>query len=148
MRIAFFRHSGDGTWCVATLGKHHEVTWTIEKDKYADALRGIVPPPKKDITSVDDYDLVVFDDATHGELADSMRETTPTIGSSALAERLENDRLYGLQVMEGCGIEVPPYEAFNDVKEAKRWLSQIDRRCVFKPCGYVEDKATTYVAKS
>jgi phosphoribosylamine-glycine ligase len=77
-----------------------------------------------------------------------MRESTPTLGSSEFAERLENDRLFGIEFMEQCGIPVPPYECFDDVGKAVKWLKKGDRRCVFKPSGSVDDKSLTYCAKS
>jgi len=81
-------------------------------------------------------------------MADEMRKQTPVIGSSAFAERLELDRLAGIEFMEKCGIKVPPYESFDDVGKAIKWLRKRNTRCVFKPNGAVEDKATTYVSKS
>jgi phosphoribosylamine-glycine ligase len=149
MRIHYCCHDGVGAWYVAVLrNAGHEVTWTIDQDKYSDVLKGIIPPPRNESGDLTEYDLIIFEFSTHGELADELRLTTPVIGSSAFAERLEFDRLFGLQVMEECGIEIPPYEAFNDVKDAKKWLSNLNRRCVFKPCGQKAEKAATYVAKS
>jgi phosphoribosylamine-glycine ligase len=90
----------------------------------------------------------VFDDASHGKIADAMREETPVIGSSAFAERLEEDRLFGIEFMERCGINVPEYEAFDDVGKATKWLKKTGKRCVFKPSGSVDDKSITYCSKS
>lgn len=148
MRLLFCSKTADGAWMAAVLAQSHDVTWTLKDEKYADTLKGIIPPPKLEIPDPSDYDCVVFDDSANGDLADAMREETPVIGSSAFAEKLENNRLFGIQFMEQCGINVPAYEAFDNVGQATRWLQKTNKRCVFKPCGYVEDKALTYVAKS
>ena len=146
MRILYFSYEGDGIWLVPVLKRAgHEVVWSIKEDKYADALKGIVPPPV-DNPDPSDADLVVFDNCADGKLADAMRKETPVIGCSAFAQKLEEDRLFGLEFMERFGIKVPPWEAFDDVRKAEKWVRKRSARCVFKPSGHVEDKATTYVS--
>lgn len=150
MRILLCSKSGDGAWLVAVLGKHgHHVDWTLdESDKYPDTLEGIVPKWLPDIPNADDYDLVIFDECTYGDVADEMRLVTPVIGCSKFAERLEDDRLFGIQFMEQCGIAVPPYESFDSTDKAIKWLEGNPKRYVLKPSGQVKDKALTYVSES
>jgi len=150
VRIVFYSKSGDGCWIAAVLAKSHDVIWTLKDEEYSDTLKGIVTPPTQTLSEsdIDESDLVVFDDSTHGELADAIRERTPVIGSSVLADKLEHDRLFGIEAMEKCGIPVPPYESFDDIGPAIEWLKKKNVRAVFKPFGDRVDCATTYVSQS
>jgi phosphoribosylamine--glycine ligase len=148
MRILFFSNTGDGAWVAAVLAKSHDVDWTLKDDKYTDTLKGILKPPSDSTNHPSEYDLAVFDDSTNGDIADAVREHVPTIGSNQVADDLEHDRLAGIEAMEECGIEVPPYESFSDIAPAIDWLKKNKVRAVFKPFGDRVDCATTYVAKS
>jgi phosphoribosylamine---glycine ligase len=150
MRIIFYSKDGDGVWIAAVLAKSHDVIWTLKDEKYSDTLKGIVDPPTQELSEsdIEAADLVVFDDASHGDLADAIREHTPTIGSSKLADDLEHDRIFGIEAMKSNGIAVPNYEVFTDVSPAVDWLNKHKVRSVFKPCGDVMDKSTTYVSSS
>ena len=110
MRILFYSKTGDGSWLVAVLAKSgHSVDWTLKDDKYADTLAGIIPPPSETTDHPEKYDMAIFDDSDHGDIADGVREHTPTIGSSKFADTIEHDRLAGIELMEECGINVPDY---------------------------------------
>jgi phosphoribosylamine--glycine ligase len=150
MKLILYSKTGDGCWIGAVLAKHHDVIWTLKDEKYVDTLKGIVAPPTQSLSEadIDEADLVVFDDSDHGELADAIREHTPVIGSSVLADKLEHDRLFGIEAMEKCGIAVPGYEVFSDIAPAIDWLKKNKVRAVFKPFGSATDAATTYVSKS
>ena len=144
-----FLSQGDGPWLALKLIRDgHSVDWIIDEDRYRDLLAGLLPPPIDSITHPADYDLIVFDVAAVGHIADSLREHTPVIGSSSFAEKLEKDRAFGIEFMEKCGIPVPPWQQFTDISDALRWLRENGKRTVFKPLGDQEDKATTYVSKS
>lgn len=149
MKILFCSPNGDGPWmALRLLHDGHDVQWIAKHPRDKDSLRGLIPPPLDSIGNPSDYDLVVYDFCDDGETADRIRELTPVIGSSAFADRLEHDRTFGIEFMQQCGIPVPPYETFNDIGEATKWLNDSKKRCVFKPSGDVQDKATTYVSKS
>jgi phosphoribosylamine-glycine ligase len=148
VRILLLSHEGDGVWLVPVLERAgHEVAWAIKDTKYADVLKGIASPPLDEIPDHSDADLIVFDECSDGKVADRMRRDTPVIGSSEFAENLEEDRIFGLEFMEKAGIKVPPWEGFDDVGKATKWIKKHNQRCVFKPSGHVVDKAATYVSK-
>jgi phosphoribosylamine--glycine ligase len=126
----------------------HDVSWIAKHQRDKDSLRGLLPPPLETIGNPSDYDLVVYDFCADGKGADEIRSLTPVIGSSEFSDQLEHDRTFGIKFMEECGIPVPPYETFTDVGDAIAWLNETKKRCVFKPSGDVQDKATTYVSKS
>lgn len=114
MKILLISPKADGAWYVWLLAHEgHDVDWHIADDKYVGTFDGIVKPPLKRIPDPSRYDLVVFDSDGMGDDADYARQYTPTVGSSVLADRLEEDRLFGLEVMEKAGIRVPAYEVFD-----------------------------------
>ena len=149
MKILLISPKADGAWYVWLLAHEgHDVDWHIADDKYVGTFDGIVKPPLKRIPDPSRYDLVVFDSDGMGDDADYARQYTPTVGSSVLADRLEEDRLFGLEVMEKAGIRVPAYEVFDSPEKGIAWLEKTHKRTVFKPIGEVEDKSTTYVSKN
>lgn len=85
------------------------------------------------------------------KLAEEAMRVAPTLGNSEIATELEDNRVFGIEVMERYGIEVPPYEVFesNEIEEAKKFISQNKRkRYVFKPNteGEEQETASTYVS--
>lgn len=150
MRILVVSPEGDGAWFVWLL-QHggHNVDWIILKEKYAETLAGIIPPPLAKPPSPEAYDLIVFDSSGLGTEADLARQFTPTIGSSELADKLEHDRIFGLEVMAMSGIKVSAYEPFDDKAAAIKFVQKSGKRYVLKP---LDDeglpKDTTYVSKN
>src|SRR5579885_1294038 len=130
----------------------HACDWTfVDHDKGQErVLRGIVPPPLEKEPDYKQYDLVIFDSTGHGDLADDLGKHVPVIGDSGLASRLEDDRLFGIRIMEQCGVEVPPYAVFASPDEAKPFIKETGKRYVFKPFtppnGEEQDCDTTYVS--
>lgn len=117
--------------------------------KYEKILQGIAPVPLMKEPDFSKYDLVIFDLTGKPKVAERAMKVTNVIGDSALADELEEDRLFGIQVMEECGIEVPPYEVFQDIDAAKQFIRKTKKRYVFKPNGgQDQETASTYVSTS
>lgn len=149
MKILVVSPKGDGTWYAWLLRNNgHDVDCYIVDPRFQNAFTGLIPQPLTRIPQPGDYDLVVFDASSQGEDADYAASITPTIGSSSLADRLEDDRIFGLEVMEQAGIKVPEWKAFDSPESGIAWLEKTRKRTVFKPIGDVDDKATTYCSKS
>lgn len=129
------------------LEEGHSVDYTLLEDGYNDVLKGIVPKPLTKQPSFDKYDLVMFDMTGQSEIADLVREQVPVIGDGSFQEAIEEDRLLGIETMKQCGINVPPYESFDDLGEAKRYIKKNNKRYVFKPFGDQGCDAT-YVSKN
>lgn len=147
MRICLASHFGEGLYLAWLMGHEgHEVSCAVSEEHYAKALGGLVNVTGSEISS--DVDLVVFDVTGNGKVADKLREEVPTIGDSLLADTLEEDRLFGLDFMTRCGLQVAPYEAFDNPADGIRHIKKRNKRLVFKPIGEQDDKSTTYVAKS
>jgi phosphoribosylamine---glycine ligase len=164
MKIAMSSYSGMGAWwCLRLAAEGHDVDYYLSKPEYEDVLKGLIKTPIK--TEIDQrrhllgygypsykkYDLSLFDLTGRAKQADSSRMDCPTLGDGSLEHMLEDDREFGIKSMEGCGINVPPYERFNTPSEAKSFLKRNDRAYVYKPFtigGTTQDTATTYVSKS
>lgn len=155
MRIALVSADGSGAWFLLRLmreGNSCDYYLTTE-DKTARGMAGLVPEPIHNAPkSWKQYDLVVFDGNSDGELADKIRKQTNVLGCSELSCRLEDDRLFGLEAMQQMGIEVPTYEPFDNPKDARKYISENPDRYVYKPFqdpGELEiDSSVTYVAHS
>lgn len=112
-------------------------------------LAGLVPEPFIGNVDYSKYDLSIFDLTGKPREAERSLSLTPTLGDSKLASRLEDDRLYGIEVMEQSGIDVPPYEVFDTIDAARRFVSKTKKRYVFKPYGGQDQSSmTTYVSHS
>jgi phosphoribosylamine---glycine ligase len=66
----------------------------------------------------------------------------PTVASA----KLEIDRSAGQQAMEAAGIELIPFETFDNLKAAREFAAKHDETYVFKPTGDEADKSLTYVS--
>jgi phosphoribosylamine-glycine ligase len=152
-KILIVSHDGCGHWFSLRFkeeGHSVDIYWTGKtNDDGQYALGGMCPELLKKEPDFSKYDLVIFDTTDRPVLADKARELAPTIGDSSFATEIENNRLMGIEAMEECDINVPEYETFDDIGEAKKFIRKNNKRYVFKPFGDSDtDTATTYVGKS
>jgi len=163
MRIALSSYTGVGAWFIIRLmAEGHKVDYYLSKSEYEEVLSGLIPAPR--IASIDHrrtlqgfgypsyagYDLSIFDLTGKGRQADSSKSECATFGDGSFECLLEDDREAGLEAMEKCDINVPPYQRFDKPSQAKTFVRAQDKRYVFKPftpSGSTQDTATTYVAK-
>jgi phosphoribosylamine-glycine ligase len=156
MKIALSSYSGYGAHLILRLLKEgHRVDYYLSKPEFANVLGGIIPPPllrKKGSRGYPDYgkyDLSIFDLTGRERQSEYSATLCPTIGDGAFNNAAENDRMFGIKVMEECGIQVPPYQSFTETSTAKAFIRKSNKRYVYKPDGGQEqDCATTYVASS
>jgi len=157
VRILLASSHGIGAWFLLRLMREgHQCDWFLLTSPPRQAerriLRGLIPAPlDAPPTDFSQYDLVIFDSTGHGEFAEEVRKQTPVIGDGELAARLEDDRLFGIQVMEQCGIEVPKYQTFESPDDARKWIEDNPKRYVYKPFtpeGQEQDCDVTYVSES
>ena len=148
MRICLASLFGEGNWLAWKMAHEgHDVSVMVSKERYAQALGGLVKiVPESTPASL--FDLVVFDTSGNGKAADEARLEVPTIGGSTLADTLEEDRVWSLDFMQKCGLQVAPWEYFTDPSDAIRFIKKTKKRYVFKPTGEQDDKSTTYVSRS
>src|SRR5271165_4602337 len=118
-------YSGYGLWFTLRLrDEGHQVDYYLMKKKFENVLRGIAPIPIFNEPDFGKYDLVLFDLTGKPAVAERAMRKTLVIGDSNLASVLEDERLYGIEVMEQAGIEVPFYEVFNSTDEAKTFIRE------------------------
>src|SRR5271170_534495 len=150
MKICTASLFGEGSyfsWLFRHEGQDSSIT--VKESKYSKALEGLVNSMPGDAEyAAEDYDLIVFDTTGMGETAEEVKQKVPTIGDSVLADRLEEDRLFGLDLMTKAGVKVSMWEAFDDASDAIRFIRKTKKRFVFKPIGEIEDKSLTYVSDS
>jgi phosphoribosylamine--glycine ligase len=145
-----------GAWFVLRLLEEgHGVDIFLTEPEYGDILSGIIPKPyirakgSKGYPSYGKYDLSLFDLTGRERQAEFSATLVPTIGDGSFNCAVEDDRMFGLEAMEECGIQVPPFERFTDVGGAKKHISKTNKRFVYKPDGGQKNETdTTYVASS
>jgi len=162
MKIALSSYTGVGAWWVLRLmAEGHKVDYFLSKPEYADVLGGLIPPPKMlsldhrrhqagyGFPSYKGYDLSLFDVTGKPKQAEHSKAQCPTLGDGSFEEMLEDDRKFGLEAMESCGINVPPYKEFQTASEGRAYIKKEGGRYVYKPYETADatDKALTYVAK-
>jgi len=159
MKIALNSYSGYGSWfALRLLAEGHEVSYHLSNNKYENILKGLV---KSKILSLDNrrtkagfpdynkFDLSIFDLTGRKQQADCSHLCCPTIGDGSIHCQLEDDRVFGIKLMEEAGINVPHYEEFTELGPAKSLIKKTGKRYVYKPNGgQDQDAATTYVSKS
>lgn len=132
----------------------HEISWYLPEPEGRQpfALRGLIPPPLEKEPDYSQADLVVFDSTGNAEYVEEIRKVTPVIGNGALNTKLEDDRMFGLNVMEACGIEVPFHAQFTSPEQAKSFIQAKPKRYVYKPStppsADDQDLDTTYVSEN
>lgn len=156
LRIALSTYTMYGAWFTLRLMEEgHDVDVFLTEPEYGNILGGIIPSPyikakgSKGYPKYGKYDLSLFDLTGREKQAEYSKTLTPTIGDGTVNCSVEDDRMVGLEAMERCGIQVPPYERFTDTGAAKKHISKSNKRFVYKPDGGQEnDTDTTYVASS
>jgi phosphoribosylamine---glycine ligase len=153
-KILICTYEGMGKWFSLRLleDKHSVDIYFCGKaeDPSMLACQDIVPDMLETKPDFNDYDLVLFDSTGKEAIAEEAASQTLVIGNGAFNKQAEDDRLYGLQIMEESGINVPFYEVFDDLDDAKRFVRKTKKTYVFKPFteGEDQDTASTYVSKS
>lgn len=161
MKIAMSSYSAYGAWFVLKLlSEGHSVDYFLSKPEYADILSGLIPTPFLPSTELHgnsharfpdygNYDLSLFDLTGRSDQADFSAQHCPTIGDGSFNCQVEDDRMFGLEIMEQCGIQVPSYERFTSTDSAKVYIGKSKKRYVYKPDGGQDnDTDTTYVSSS
>lgn len=150
MKIILNSYTGIGAWFILRLKEEgHQVDYYQMNKECLNVLNGLVPKPLTQKPDFSKYDLSLFDLTGKEKLAEESSKVVHTLGDSEVATQLEEDRMFGIQVMEQSGITVPSYEVFNDIEDAAAFVRKEKKRYVFKPDGGQDQKAnTTYVSSS
>jgi phosphoribosylamine---glycine ligase len=156
LKIALSSYTGYGAhFILRLLEEGHRVDYYLTEPDYENILGGIIPAPyirprgAKGYPNYGKYDLSLFDLTGRERQAEYSATLCPTLGDGAFNCAVEDDRMFGLEAMAECGIQVPPYERFTDTAAAKVYIRKSNKRFVYKPDGGQDnDTDTTYVSSS
>jgi len=81
------------------------------------------------------------------DILELRRQGLPVFGPDKKSARLEVDRMYGQNVIKESGNKVIPSVEFSNYDQAIAYVKANPNRYCCKPCGEVEDKSLTYLAK-
>ena len=143
--INFFLYSkcGEGAGILKRLqDEGNTCSMYIEEKDYSNVYSGI-------LTSTDypeSNDIIIFDSSGNGAKADAWkRQGFKVFGASSFADKLENDREFGLQFMLNHGILIPDTFKFTNFKEGLNHVKGNKKtRFVFKPSGKNIPSKLTY----
>lgn len=140
MRFLMISNVGEGAHLLHQIQQEgNDVELYIKQPDYRTVWDGLIP--KVDKIEPAEGTVIIFDFSGMGDIADELREAGfATVAGSKFADKLEQDRMFGLNMMEKCGIKVPFTMDFDDfsVKQVQDFLEEYggdDKRFVFKPSG-------------
>jgi phosphoribosylamine--glycine ligase len=130
----------------------HDVRVHIAEEGSRDVLAGLVEQaPDLDEAlawvAADADHLILVEDSGWGERQDEWRARgLRVLGSSALGDRLEQDRAFGQQVLRDAGLHTLPTHTFSDFTDAIAFVRTDPRRYVLKFHGSDLPSNANYVA--
>lgn len=129
----------DCAWRILREG--HEVRYCTENKAEADIGDGFIPKVAEWESHVDWADVIVFDDVLgQGEKAVGLRARgKAVIGGTPYTDRLEDDRSFGQDELKKVGVNILPYQEFNDFDKAISYVKDNPRRYVIKPSGEAQN---------
>ena len=143
MKFLMVSNCGEGAHVLKMIqNEGNDVELYIKEPGYRDVWDGLLPKAQKVSPSKDT--VVIFDFSGMGPLADKLKKAGyPVVGASKFADRLEQDRQFGFDIMEQSGIKVPLTAEFTKFSEVESFLEENchdeehdkERRFVFKPSG-------------
>jgi len=143
----------DLAWQVRKEG--HDVRYHVEAESDRDIGDGFVPKTDDWRDDVEWADLVIFDDIWvgseigTGELAQQLRaEGHAVVGGTPATDRLEEDRGYAMEVLEGEGVNTIEHREFRSFEAGIQHVRDNPAAYVVKPLGEVQNvKRLLYVGR-
>lgn len=148
MKFFMYSQSGEGAQILHKIKLEGNDVGLYIKDKhYKTVFDGIVPKVNPH-SFVDAETVIIFDMSGNGSIADQYKSSGHKVyGASEFADKLENDREYGYQIMEKAGIKIPEYKKFHDFRDGEKYVRKANKRLVFKPSGSMPCKLTYCAGK-
>lgn len=126
----------------------HEVkVWCKDKESH-DIGSGIIRLVPNYRDHVRWADVVVVDSTGYGKEADAWRKAGILVScGTAETDKIEDDRAYGMRVLEKHGLTVPPWVGpFKTLDQIITFVKKMPQRWVLKPSGQM-DRDLTYVSR-
>lgn len=141
MRFVIISKSGSALPMALRLAREgHEVNIYIDdvviRQRAYEGIRSINKIDRKELHNLADQKeyIKIFDQTGLGDWADKlMARHHGVIGSGSIADKIENDRDFGMKTMASVAIKTPPTKKFTDFKTAITFVEQNPTRYVFKP---------------
>ena len=152
MKFTMYSADGDGAHLLYRMREEgNDVELYIKHPEYRRGWDGLLPKVDKFNPGKDD--VIIFDFSGFGTIADGLRKSGHlVVGGSELADKLEQERMFGLDFMEASGIKIPltvDFDKFN-TKLVANFLEEYGgdgKRFVFKPNGKNLPSSLTYCSK-
>ena len=147
MRFRLISRHCDGIGLLYRLWKEgHDVSFWVQEKKAKPTYKGILPQVKSYSSDLKKSDIVFFDMVGLGAIADQLKKSgTAVYGGGRINDKLELDRLYGIQTAEAAKIKVPEYKVFSSGRIAIDFIKKNIESWVFKPLNN-KSPMLTYVA--
>ncbi len=125
----------DIAWQVSKEG--HAVKYYIHAEKERDIGDGFVEKTGDWEREVAWADVIVFDDTLgQGEKAEALRAKGKlVVGGTGYTDRLEDDRSFGQEELRAAGVNILPYQQFDNFDDAIAFVEENPDRYVIKPSG-------------
>jgi len=139
-------------WCLDCLAAGHTVKLITVGPKAKPIGEGLVDKfdnwqQAKSYAKFADLIFVADNVDFMDEVMELRKQGLPVFGPDKRSARLEVDRMYGQNAIKGCGNAVIPSTEFSNYDQAIAFVKANPNRYCCKPCGEVEDKSLTYLAK-
>jgi phosphoribosylamine-glycine ligase len=152
-KFLFLSHGGDADALALRVQQednqvllYHFKAFARERQLYA----GLIPQPQNVQAGLRwNPDVVIFDQVGEGTVADRIRSDGFAVwGGSAVMDKMENDRAFGLKLMKQAGIRIPETHVFKTAAEAMPFIDEHrTERWVLKPLARAAT-ASTYPSKN
>jgi phosphoribosylamine--glycine ligase len=146
MNFLMISKCGEGAQLLYKIAEEgNSVRLYIEQEEDRSCWSGILPQITSPVPNHDE--VVIFDQSGMGRLASNIAKTNPVFGGSIWADHLEDDRMFGIEMMKKAGIQVPDTHNFKDHQweDAHELIFQSDTKWVFKPSGHGLPSRLSYV---
>ena len=112
----------------------HDVDFWVQEKRAKSTYKGILPQVQTYSTGLKKSDIVFFDMVGLGFLADRLKKSGFAVyGGGRLNDKLELNRLFGIQTAEEARIKVPEYKVFESGEKAIGFVKGSKKTWCFKP---------------
>jgi phosphoribosylamine---glycine ligase len=151
MRILIHSAEGDSAglaWIFQKEGA--EVDFFIKEKSLRRQMEGIVPHVETLEEGLKNKpDFILFDLNGDGAIADGLRaKGWRVVGGSALADKMEFQREWGVKLCEQTGIKTPKTTPFKNVDDAIAFVKRTGKPCAVKMDSNAGGESASFVAKS
>lgn len=150
MRVLIHSSEGDSAGLAWQMQKEGSQVDFFVKEKWARRhMEGIIPHVETLEEGLKNKpDFILFDLNGDGGTADSLRKNGfKVVNGSALADKLEFDRSYGVKICKQYGIKTPTTVEFNNVDEAILYAKKEKKPLAIKMDSNAGGEGASYVSK-